>query len=80
MVLKGSAIYFLSNRYLCGMGRPKTTSESQSQRTVAITYASVEEKQFWQAHAKRRGTSLAALIKILLTEDYEAHPGPPPTS
>lgn len=56
------------------MARPVTTSEPQSKRSMQVTFASVEEKAFWQAHAKRRGASLAGLIKLLLTEDFEAHP------
>ncbi len=61
------------------MARPKTVSadEPRGTRVTPVVWPSVSEKQFWQAHAKRRGTSLAALIKLLLTEDHEKHPGPP---
>jgi hypothetical protein len=68
--------------YLCGMARPKTVSadEPRGQRVSPVVWSSIEEKRFWQAHAKRRGVSLAALIKMLLTEDYEKHAPPAPAA
>lgn len=66
--------------YVCGMGRPKLTSddEPRQKRTVPITFTTVAEKTEMQAHAKRRGLTLAGLIKHLLTEDVRHHGGSPP--
>jgi len=62
--------------YLCEMARPKTVAddEPRGKRVTPVVWPSIAEKEFWQAHAKRRGASLAGLIKLLLTEDYETHP------
>ena len=51
------------------MGRPKTTTESQVQRTAAVTFATVADKHLAQAHAARKGQSLAGLLKLLLAAD-----------
>lgn len=54
------------------MARPISTSEAQSKRTVSVTFASTVEKAAMQAHAKRRGTTLAGLLKMLLAADVAA--------
>ena len=54
------------------MGRPITTTEPQSQRSTPVTWESVSEKKTMQAHAKRRGNSLAGLLKMLLASDVAA--------
>ena len=58
------------------MGRPKTTTESQSSRTSPVTFETVAEKKEAQAHAKRMGRPLAAQMKYLLQRDMEANPAP----
>ena len=60
------------------MGRPITTTEPQSKRSVQITFGTVAEKGQMQAHAKRRGASLAGLLKMLLAADLATHPAPTP--
>jgi hypothetical protein len=57
-------------------GRPKSTTESQSERTSSVTWDSVAQKQEAQAHAKRMGRSLAAHLKYLFQKDMEANPKP----
>ncbi|NVO33491.1 hypothetical protein [Hymenobacter lapidiphilus] len=45
-------------------------------RSVTFTFDSEEEKAAYQAHAKRRGLTLAGLIKSLLAADRAALPAP----
>ena len=54
------------------MGRPAITSGKRTERVVPVTFTTVEEKQAMQAHAKQRGTTLAGLIKMLLSDDVKA--------
>ncbi len=49
-------------------------------RSVTFTFDSEEEKAAYQAHAKRRGQTLAGLIKSLLAKDREALPPAPPAA
>lgn len=56
------------------MGRPKTTTESQVQRTATVTFTTVAEKQAAQSHAARKGQSLAGLLKLLLAADMATAP------
>ncbi|OGX84118.1 hypothetical protein BEN47_16710 [Hymenobacter lapidarius] len=58
------------------MARPVTSSEAQSKRTASVTFATLAEKQAAQAHAARKGQSLAGLLKLLLAADVAATPGP----
>jgi copper oxidase (laccase) domain-containing protein len=55
--------------YFWGMGRPATATEKRTSRVVPVTFASVAEKQAAQAHAGRKGQSLAGLLKLLLAAD-----------
>ena len=50
-------------------GRPVTTTEKQVLRKATVTFASLAEKQAAQAHAARKGQSLAGLLKLLLAAD-----------
>lgn len=56
------------------MARPTTTTEPQSKRSIQVTFGTIAEKAEMQAHAKRRGASLAGLLKMLLAADVQAHP------
>lgn len=47
-------------------------------RSVTFTFDSVEDKAAYQAHAKRRGLTLAGLIKSLLAADRATLPPAPP--
>jgi hypothetical protein len=58
------------------MGRPKTTTETQSERTSPVTFKTVAEKKEAQAHAERMGRPLAAHLKYLLQQDMLANPAP----
>lgn len=58
------------------MARPITTSEPQSKRSIQVTFSTVAEKSEMQAHAKRRGASLAGLLKMLLAADVASLPSP----
>ena len=64
------------------MPRPKTATEPQGQRVAPVTFNSVAEKRAAQAHATRKGQSLAGLLKLLLAADMAAdlatHPAPTP--
>ena len=61
------------------MPRPKTATEPQGKRVAPVTFNSVAEKRAAQAHATRKGQSLAGLLKLLLAADMAAHPAPPAT-
>lgn len=63
------------------MARPKTVSseEPRGRRVTPVVWLSIAEKQEWQAHAKRRGLSLAGLIKHLLATDRAVPPATPAT-
>ena len=54
------------------MARPKTATEPQGTRVAPVTFKSVADKQAAQAHAHRRGNSLAGLLKMLLAADVAA--------
>ena len=60
------------------MARPKTVAvnEPRGKRVSPVVWESIAEKQTMQAHAKRRGTTLAGLLKMLLAADVAAHPAP----
>ena len=50
---------------------------TRNARAYTFTFDSEEDKAAYQAHAKRRGLTLAGLIKSLLAADLTAH-GPLP--
>lgn len=56
-------------RYFCGMARPTTTTEKRTERIVPVTFATVEAKKAAQAHATKKGQTLAGLLKLLLAAD-----------
>lgn len=61
------------------MARPKTVSEAEprGQRVVPVVFFSIAEKRAWQEHAKKRGMTLAGLIKSLLAADLSRLPATP---
>ena len=52
---------------------------TRNARAYTFTFDTEEEKALYQAHAKRRGLTLAGLIKSLLAEDRAKLP-PAPSS
>ena len=52
------------------------TTENRITRTYSFTFDELGEKEKYHAYAKRRGTNLANLIKMLLAADLAAHPAP----
>lgn len=51
------------------MARPTTTTEKRTERIVPVTFATVEAKKAAQAHAAKKGQTLAGLLKLLLAAD-----------
>ena len=56
------------------MARPKTVADNEprGKRVTPVVWKSIAEKGEMQAHAKRRGATLAGLLKMLLAADVAA--------
>ena len=52
------------------------TRDTRISRGYSFTFDEEGEKELYHAYAKRRGTNLANLIKMLLAADLAAHPAP----
>ena len=61
--------------YFCGM---TATRQNRIARAYTFTFDSEADKEAAHAYAKRRGTNLANLLKMLLAADLAAHPAPTP--
>lgn len=60
------------------MARPKSTAEPRNQRIVNVLFPSRQEMLDAQAHAKRRGLTLAGLVRSLVKSDISLHGPLPP--
>ena len=54
------------------------TRETRVTRAYSFTFDELGDKEKYHAHAKRKGTNLANLIKMLLAADVAASSPPKP--